>query len=77
MNDRPPEKPEAGENDQRLRLAEEQLEISKQQVSDGHVRVTRRVTEHEEKIALLLRQQTADVNAGNPRRKRRDHHSCG
>jgi len=61
MNDRPPEKPEAGENDQRLRLAEEQLEISKQQVSDGHVRVTRRVTEHEEKIALLLRQQTAEI----------------
>lgn len=61
MNDRPPEKPEAGENDQRLRLAEEQLEVSKQQVSDGHVRVTRRVTEHEEKIALLLRQQTAEI----------------
>ncbi len=61
MNNQPPESPGAEENEQRLRLAEEKLEVTKQQVSDGHVRVTRRVTEHEEKIALLLRQQTAEI----------------
>ena len=61
MSNRPPEKSGAGKNDQRLTLAEEKLEVSKQRVSDGQVRVTRRVTRHEEKIALLLTQQRAEI----------------
>ncbi|AMG56725.1 YsnF/AvaK domain-containing protein [Pantoea vagans] len=61
MNNQPPEKPGAEGSEQVLSLAEESVEVSKQRVIDGHVRVTRQVTEHQQKIALMLRQQTADI----------------
>ncbi|MEN4833832.1 YsnF/AvaK domain-containing protein [Pantoea vagans] len=61
MNNRPPEKPGSEGSEQVLSLAEETVEVSKQRVIDGHVRVTRQVTEHQQKIALMLRQQTADI----------------
>ena len=61
MNNQPPEKPGSESSEQVLSLAEETVEVSKQRVIDGHVRVTRQVTEHQQKIALMLRQQTADV----------------
>ena len=61
MNNQPPEKPGSEGSEQVLSLAEETVEISKQRVIDGHVRVTRQVTEHQQQIALMLRQQTADI----------------
>ncbi|WP_370425743.1 YsnF/AvaK domain-containing protein (plasmid) [Pantoea vagans] len=61
MNNQPPEKPGPEGSEQVLSLAEETVEISKQRVIDGHVRVTRQVTEHQQQIALMLRQQTADI----------------
>lgn len=61
MNNQPPEKPGSEGSEQVLSLAEETVEVSKQRVIDGHVRVTRQVTEHQQQIALMLRQQTADI----------------
>lgn len=61
MNNQPPEKPGSEGSEQVLSLAEETVEISKQRVIDGHVRVTRQVTEHQQQIALMLRQQRADI----------------
>ncbi|WP_419962892.1 YsnF/AvaK domain-containing protein [Pantoea vagans] len=61
MNNQPPDKPGSEGSEQVLSLAEETVEVSKQRVIDGHVRVTRQVTEHQQKIALMLRQQTADI----------------
>lgn len=61
MNNQPPEKPGSEGSDQVISLAEETVEVSKQRVIDGHVRVTRQVTEHQQKIALLLRHQTAEI----------------
>lgn len=61
MNNQPPEKPGSEGSDQVLSLAEETVEVSKQRVIDGHVRVTRQVTEHQQKIALMLRHQTAEI----------------
>jgi len=61
MNKRPPEQPGAESNEQVLTLAEETVDVSKQQVSDGLVRVTRHVTEHQQAIALMLRHQTAEI----------------
>ncbi|MDE8558553.1 YsnF/AvaK domain-containing protein [Pantoea vagans] len=61
MNNQPPEKPVSEGSEQVLSLAEETVEVSKQRVIDGHVRITRQVTEHQQKIALMLRQQTADI----------------
>lgn len=61
MNNQPPEKPGSEGSEQVLSLAEETVEVSKQRVIDGHVRVTRQVTEHQQKIALMLRQQRADI----------------
>ncbi|PAW31386.1 stress response protein ysnf [Pantoea vagans] len=61
MNNQPPEKPGSEGSEQVLSLVEETVEISKQRVIDGHVRVTRQVTEHQQQIALMLRQQTADI----------------
>lgn len=61
MNNQPPEKPGSEGSEQVLSLAEETVEISKQRVIDGHVRVTRQVTEHQQKIALMLQQQRADI----------------
>jgi len=55
MNNQPPEKPGSEGSDQVISLAEETVEVSKQRVIDGHVRVTRQVTEHQQKIALMLR----------------------
>jgi len=62
MNNQPPEEPGSEGNDQVIRLAEEVIEISRQRVTDGHVRVTRQVTEHQQKIALMLRHQTAEID---------------
>ncbi|WP_336749577.1 YsnF/AvaK domain-containing protein [Pantoea vagans] len=61
MNNQPPEKPVSEGSEQVLSLAEETVEVSKQRVIDGHVRITRQITEHQQKIALMLRQQTADI----------------
>ncbi|WP_313700608.1 YsnF/AvaK domain-containing protein [Pantoea sp.] len=61
MNNQPPEKPGSEGSDQVISLAEETVEISKQRVIDGYVRVTRQVTEHQQKIALMLRHQTAEI----------------
>ena len=61
MNNQPPEKPGSEGSDQVISLAEETVEVSKKQVIDGYVRVTRQVTEHQQKIALMLRHQTAEI----------------
>ncbi|WP_337013699.1 YsnF/AvaK domain-containing protein [Pantoea sp. AS142] len=61
MNNQPPEKPGSEGRDQVIGLAEETIEVSKQRVIDGHVRVTRQVTEHQQTIALMLRHQTAAI----------------
>lgn len=62
MNNQPPEKPGSEGSDQVISLAEETVEVSKQRVIDGHVRVTRQVSEHQQKIALMLRHQTAEID---------------
>ncbi|MDF2040428.1 MULTISPECIES: DUF2382 domain-containing protein [unclassified Pantoea] len=62
MNNQPPEESGSEGNDQVIRLAEEVIEISRQRVTDGYVRVTRQVTEHQQKIALMLRHQTAEID---------------
>ncbi|SFO51271.1 conserved domain-containing protein [Candidatus Pantoea varia] len=61
MHNQPPEKPGPECSDQVISLAEETVEVSKQRVIDGHVRVTRQVTEHPQTIALMLRHQTAEI----------------
>ncbi|MGK3143651.1 YsnF/AvaK domain-containing protein [Pantoea sp. C2G6] len=61
MKNQPPEKPGSEGSEQVLSLAEEHAAITKQRVSDGHVRVTRQVTEHQQAIALMLRHQTAEI----------------
>ncbi|WHQ73642.1 DUF2382 domain-containing protein [Pantoea sp. Lij88] len=62
MNNQPPEKPGSEGSEQVISLAEETVDIAKQRVIDGHVRVTRQVTEHQQKIALMLRHQTAEID---------------
>jgi len=61
MNNQPPEKPGSEGSDQVISLAKETVEVSKKQVIDGYVRVTRQITEHQQKIALMLRHQTAEI----------------
>lgn len=61
MNNQPPEKSGSADNEQVISLAEETAEVSTQRISDGVVRVTRQVTEHQQTMALMLRQQTAAI----------------
>ncbi|WP_325937577.1 YsnF/AvaK domain-containing protein [Pantoea anthophila] len=61
MNNQPPEKSGSADNEQVISLAEETAELSTQRISDGVVRVTRQVTEHQQTMALMLRQQTAAI----------------
>lgn len=61
MNNQPPEKSGSAGNEQVISLAEETAEVSTQRISDGVVRVTRQVTEHQQTMALMLRQQTAAI----------------
>lgn len=44
-----------------LKLAEEQIALTKQTVVDGHVRVTRSTTEHDEVISTLLNREKVEV----------------
>ncbi|MCZ4059377.1 DUF2382 domain-containing protein [Pantoea sp. LMR881] len=44
-----------------LKLAEEQIALTKQKVVDGHVRVTRSTTEHDEVISTLLQQEKVET----------------
>lgn len=44
-----------------LKLAEEQIELTKQKVVDGRVRVTRSTTEHDEVINTLLNKEKVEV----------------
>ena len=55
MNNQPPEKSGSAGNEQVISLAEETAEVSTQRISDGVVRVTRQVTEHQQTMALMLR----------------------
>ncbi|MEG3111545.1 DUF2382 domain-containing protein [Pantoea sp. T14] len=49
------------EADVTLKLAEEQIELTKQKVVDGRVRVTRSTTEHDEVINTLLNKEKVEV----------------
>ncbi|AYP24558.1 DUF2382 domain-containing protein [Pantoea agglomerans] len=44
-----------------LKLAEEQIALTKQKIVDGHVRVTRSTTEHDEVISTLLNREKVEV----------------
>jgi len=44
-----------------LKLAEEKIALTKQKIVDGHVRVTRSTTEHDEVISTLLTQEKVEV----------------
>lgn len=44
-----------------LKLAEEQVDVTKQKVVDGHVRITRSTTEHDEMVSTLLNKETVEV----------------
>ena len=54
--------PEHNNNaDVTLKLAEEQIALTKQKIVDGHVRVTRSTTEHDEVISTLLNREKVEV----------------
>jgi len=44
-----------------LKLAEEKIALTKQKIVDGHVRVTRSTTEHDEVISTLLNREKVEV----------------
>ena len=44
-----------------LKLAEEQIALTKQKIVDGHVCVTRSTTEHDEVISTLLNREKVEV----------------
>jgi len=44
-----------------LTVAEEQIAVTKQKIVDGHVRVTRSTTEHDEVISTLLNREKVEV----------------
>lgn len=44
-----------------LKLAEEKIALTKQKIVDGHVRVTRSTTEHDEVISTLLNRDKVEV----------------
>lgn len=44
-----------------LDLAEEQVELTKQRVVDGHVSVTRSTSEHDEVVSTLLNKENVEV----------------
>ena len=54
--------PEHNNNaDVTLKLAEEQIALTKQKIVDGHVRVTRSTTEHDEVISTLLNREKVEI----------------
>lgn len=61
MTKLPDNDPKSDSNDSVLTLAHESLNVSKQKVPDGCVKVTRSTAEHEETVNMLLEQQSADV----------------
>ncbi|MEZ3498354.1 YsnF/AvaK domain-containing protein [Pantoea sp. KPR_PJ] len=44
-----------------LRLAEERLTVTREEVLDGHVTVKRRTLTHDEPVSLMLRRNSVDV----------------
>lgn len=61
MKTQPPDKNLQDKPDVVLKLAEEQVTLSKEQVVDGRVTVTRSTTEHDEVINTLLRHDKVEV----------------
>ena len=61
MKTQPPDKNLQDKPDVVLKLAEEQVSLSKEQVVDGRVTVTRSTTEHDEAINTLLRHERVEV----------------
>lgn len=61
MKTQPPDKNLQDKPDVVLKLAEEQVSLSKEQVVDGRVTVTRSTTEHDEAISTLLRHERVEV----------------
>ena len=61
MNSIPPNDPQQDPHEIVIELAEEQLSVTREQVSDGRVRVTRSTVEHDEAINLLLNRERVEV----------------
>ncbi|MFH8136041.1 DUF2382 domain-containing protein [Pantoea osteomyelitidis] len=61
MKTQPPDKNLQDKPEVVLKLAEEQVKLSKEQVVDGRVTVTRATTEHDEVINTLLRHEKVEV----------------
>ena len=61
MKTQPPDKNLQDKPEVVLKLAEEQVSLSKEQVVDGRVTVTRSTTKHDEVINTLLRHERVEV----------------
>lgn len=61
MNSTSSDDPQPDPHEIVIELAEEQLSVTREQVSDGRVRVTRSTLEHDEAVTMLLKRESVEV----------------